>query len=67
MHFKRSKNTFELTIPYQTLDARTVNLVLKSKVQNQKAIFEEIEKHNMALQQQNQKQVMENIRRKYES
>lgn len=50
VHFKRSKNTYELTIPFDTLDARAVNLVMKTKMENQKKLLEEIEESNKKLQ-----------------
>lgn len=50
IHFKRSKNTYELTIPFDTLDARTVNFVMKTRMENQKKLLEEIEESNKKLQ-----------------
>ena len=34
VHYARAKNTYELTIPYDTLDARTIDFVLKTRIQN---------------------------------
>ncbi len=50
IHYTRSKNTYELTIPYDGLDARTVDFVLKTRIQNQKKLLEEIENSNKKLQ-----------------
>ncbi|HAJ77703.1 MAG TPA: hypothetical protein DCO89_01365 [Clostridiales bacterium] len=50
VHFKRNKNTYELTIPYDVLDARTIDFVQKTRIQNQKKLLEEIEKSNQKLQ-----------------
>lgn len=36
----------ELVVPYKKLDARTINLINKSKVENADLIFEELEKTN---------------------
>ena len=68
VHYARAKNTYELTIPYDTLDARTINFVLRTRIQNRKKIFEEIENSNKKLEQQNIKNLIEKIdRRIYES
>lgn len=64
VHYKRSKNTYELTLPYDTLDARAVAFVLKTRVQNQKAVLEEIEKSNEKLEKQNTKKIIENVNRR---
>ena len=50
VHYKRNKNTYELTIPYDVLDARAVDFVQKTRIQNQKKLLEEIEKSNQKLQ-----------------
>ena len=68
VHYKRNKNTYELTIPYKTLDARAVEFVRKTAVQNKEKIFEEIEKSNEKLERQNTKNMIENLSRSiYES
>ena len=68
VHYKRAKNTYELTIPYDTLDARTISFVLKTRIQNKKKIFDEIEQTNKKLEEQNIKNLIEKIdRRIYES
>ena len=50
VHFKRSKSTYELTIPFDTLDARAVNFVMKTRMENQKKLLKEIEESNKKLQ-----------------
>ena len=50
VHYKRAKNTYELTIPYDKLDSRAVDFVLKTKIQNQKKLLKEIEESNKKLQ-----------------
>ena len=45
-----------LTFPHITLDERMVTYVLKSEIQNRKAVIEEIEKHNEKLLKEAQKQ-----------
>lgn len=39
-------NSYCLTFPYSALDKRAIDFALKSRVQNKKKIFEEIEKEN---------------------
>ena len=68
VHYTRAKNIYELTIPYDKLDARTIDFVLKTRIQNKQKIFEEIENSNKKLEQQNIKNLIEKIdRRIYES
>lgn len=68
VHYKRAKNTYELTVPYDALDARTIDFVLKTRIQNKQKIFEEIENSNKKLEQKNIKNLIEKIdRRIYES
>jgi hypothetical protein len=50
VHYQRSKNTYELTIPFDELDARAVYFVLKTRMQNQKKLLAEIEESNKKLQ-----------------
>jgi len=38
----------ELVVPHEHLDARTINLLNKSKVENADSIFQEIDKYNEA-------------------
>lgn len=49
-------NTYCLTFPFDTLDERAVTLVLKTRVQNSDAIFEE-------MQRENEKQEKDNIKK----
>ena len=67
IHYKRCKNTYELTIPFDELDARTVEFVRKTRMANKAKILEEIEKNNALLEIEKQRQIKEDIRRIYES
>lgn len=49
-------NTYCLTFPFDTLDERAVTLVLKTRVQNSDALFEE-------MQRENEKQEKDNIKK----
>lgn len=66
VHYKRLKNTYELTIPYDSLDSRAVDFVQKTRIENRKKIMEEIEKSNKLLEVENQRKRKENLRRIYE-
>lgn len=46
VHYKRSCNTLELVLPFECLDVQTINLVLKSKIENRKKLIKEMEKEN---------------------
>jgi len=59
VHYRGQMPTFCLTVPYDFLDARTVNLVLKTKVENSKKLFEEIDNHNSNLQKQSYQKVFD--------
>ena len=64
VHYRRNKNTYELTIPYKTLDARAVEFVRKTMVQNKQKIFDEIEKTNAELEKKQTKNIIENVNRR---
>ncbi|MGN1213218.1 MAG: hypothetical protein ACI4TZ_04165 [Christensenellales bacterium] len=66
VHYRRAKNTYELTVPYDKLDARTISLVQKTKIENQRQFLESIERENQILQQKNKNEILENLRRVYE-
>lgn len=55
VHYKRDKYTYELTIPYNELDARAVDFVRKTRVHNKEIILEEIKKNNAILENEKQK------------
>lgn len=63
VHYERAKNTYELTLPFDELDARAVLHVLKTKVENRKKIFAEIEKQNQKLMEKEQKEKIEKLQR----
>ena len=63
VHYKRLKNTYELTIPYDNLDSRAIDFVQKTRIENRKKILEEIEKSNKLLEVENQRKRKENLRR----
>lgn len=43
-------DTYCLTLPYDSLDARAVEHVLKTRTQNAEALFEEMERQNAVLE-----------------
>ena len=63
VHYQRAKNTYELTLPFDELDARAVLHVQKTRVENRKKIFAEIERQNQKLMEKEQKEKIEKIQR----
>lgn len=59
IHYKQNSNTLQLVVPYSNLDKRTVNLVLKTRVENKKKLFDEMEKHNIKLEKEKNKKIYE--------
>ncbi len=47
IHNKAQKNTYCVTLPYNTLDERTINYTLKTRSQNVDKIMSEIEAENL--------------------
>lgn len=54
-------NTLQFVVPYDELDARTVDYARYSRVENAAAIFADVEKHNAALYEDQLKQSTERI------
>jgi hypothetical protein len=57
-------DTLELNIPYDELDARTIELVKKNKIENAKKIFAEIDKHNEMLQKKRWEEAIDEANQK---
>lgn len=47
--------TFQLQIPYDELDQRTIDFVLETSIENTKRIIDEIERHNAKIELDNEK------------
>lgn len=58
-------NTFALKVPYPSLDARTVELVRKTRVENAARILAEAERENAKLARRRDKAMMENALKNY--
>lgn len=63
VHYQRAKNTYELTLPFDCLDARAVLHVQKTRIENQKKIYAEIKKENEKLEKEKQKKQIEFMER----
>lgn len=48
----QGKNTYCLTLPFESLDERAVLFVLKTRVQNSDELFDEMQQENEKLQKQ---------------
>ena len=53
------KHSLEFVVPYEELDARTVEYARRSNVRRAKQIFEEIEAHNRRLEKEQKAQAVE--------
>ncbi|MDD2226956.1 MAG: hypothetical protein PHH71_00010 [Clostridia bacterium] len=51
-------NTYCLSVPFETLDCRTLELVQKTKIENINKIIEEIDKSNIIAQQKLQRETL---------
>ena len=54
-------NTYCLTVPYNELDSRTIDLVQKTKVENARKIYEDMKRHNEMLEIQEAKRYRDYI------
>ena len=59
VHHRRERPTLCLVVPYDSLDARTVDLVRKTRAERAEQIFSEIERHNESLRRSAVKQAAE--------
>ena len=60
-------NSYCLTVPYKFLDNRAFELVLKTRVENSKKLFEEIDKQNEKIERKSENEIYkqaENILKK---
>lgn len=67
VHYKRTKNTYELTLPFTELDARTIEYVQKTKIENQKKLIAEMENQNALLEAENVKKILKKAGEVYDS
>lgn len=51
-----------LTVPYSKLDQRTVDFVRKTRTENRKKLFEEIDKDNERLEKLSEKRILEDAK-----
>lgn len=59
------KNTYCLTLDFDELDERTINLVLKTRANNFDALFEEMEKENKNLLKMQTKEILNDFEEKF--
>lgn len=55
-------DSYCLTVPFQYLDGRTVEIVRKTRIENRKKILEEIDKNNEKIEKENQKNILNNAK-----
>lgn len=51
-------DSYSLTVPYGVLDSRLIELVRKTRVENSKKLFEEIDKQNEQIENKNKKEIV---------
>lgn len=61
VHHKASTNTLQLVLPYTNLDKRTLDLVLKTSVENQKKLLDEMEQNNKKLETEKQNRLLDEV------
>ena len=61
IHNRRDVPTYSLTVSYENLDFRTVELLYKSHISRLKEYFENLEKDNRNLEEQTKKELIEEI------
>lgn len=59
LHCKNFKSSLQLVLPFDFLDKRTIDFVLKTKVENKQKLIQEMEENNQKLEQEKQKKTME--------
>lgn len=68
VHYRRAKNTYELTLPFANLDARAVEYVQKTRIEHSRQIYAEIEKQNQKMiEEQNKKNLSKSIQKDFEN
>jgi hypothetical protein len=61
-HKEQMKNSFCLSVPYNTLDERTLELVNKTRIENIDKLIEKMDKENLIRERQNNKQTTEKLK-----
>ena len=59
VHYKRNFGTLELVLPFDRLDKRAIDLVLKSKIENKQKLLKEMEENNKKLEQQQSQKMLD--------
>lgn len=64
VHYSRNHDTLEIVLPYSKLDKRTVDLVLKTKIENRKKLIEQMELNNQKIEDENNKKIIDEMKYK---
>ncbi|MDE6583089.1 MAG: hypothetical protein K2K31_00345 [Clostridia bacterium] len=59
------QNTLCLILPFDVLDERTIDMVLKTRVQNADKLFQEMEEENKKLEKTQIKQILNDFEEKF--
>ena len=60
-HSRQRGDTFALSVPYPSLDERTVRLVRRTRAENAKRLFEEMDRENRKLEKRRIKEAAEKV------
>lgn len=59
VHYKRNTSTLELVLPFDRLDKRTLDFVMKTKMERKQKLLEEMEKNNQKLEDEKNKNMLD--------
>ena len=59
VHYKRNSSTLELVLPFDRLDKRTLDFVLKTKMENKQKLIEEMERNNQKLEDEKNRNMLD--------
>lgn len=61
-HKEQPGNTFCLSVPYNALDGRTLELVQKTKIENFEKFIQQLDKENYITENKNNKRTIEKLK-----
>ena len=61
-HKEQFGNTFCLSVPYDALDERTLELVRKTKIENLEKLIQKLDNENYVIEKQNNKKIAEKLK-----
>lgn len=65
IHYKRLLNSLELILPFERLDKRTLDYVLRTRIENREKLIKEIDEYNEKLEKKKNIEIKEQVLAKY--